>query len=163
MLREFRVNGADAPAAYFVADTDLKTGMGVVKDYANGLAKLPTSATADDIFLVAKAPIATGVYAGTDQSDYFEEYNTVAEGDCVVLYSYRDDSAFGTDQYAAALGTALAASGATPTYVSVGTDGKWVATSGSGNTSKYLATGLYDDAGHTLVRIEVLDVAGANS
>lgn len=154
MLREFRVNGADAPAAYFKADVELKTGMGVVKDYATGLAKLPTAATADGIFLVAKQPIATGVYAGVDLSDYFEEYNTVAKGDTVVLYSYRDDSAFGTDQYAAALASISA-----PTYVAVGTDGKWASASGA---SKYLATGLYDDAGHTLLRIEVVDVAGEN-
>lgn len=154
MLREFRVNGADAPAAYFVADTALKTGMGVQKDYGAGKAVLPTAATADGIFLVAKAPIATGIYAGTDQSDYFDEYNTVAEGDTVVLYSYREDSAFGTDQFADTLKTALTTDDASPIYVAVGTDGKWAAAAG---TSKYLATGMYDDAGHELVHIEVIE------
>ena len=154
MLREFRVNGADAPAAYFKADVELQTGMGVVKDYANGLAKLPDAATSEGIFLVAKQPIATGMYAGMDLSDYFEEYNTVAAGDTVVLYSYRDDSAFGTDQYDDGL-----ASITTATYVEVGTDGKWASATAA---SKYLATGLYDDAGHTLLRIEVLDTAGSN-
>lgn len=149
MLREFRVNGADAPAAYFKADTELKTGMGVVKNYADGVAELPAEATAEGIFLVAKQPIATGIYAGTDQSDYFEEFNTVAEGECVVLYSFRDDSAFGTDQYADAL-----ASITEPTFVEVGTDGKWVAASGD---TKYLATKIYDDAGHDLLHIEVVE------
>lgn len=158
MLREFRVNGADAPAAYFVADTDLKTGMGVVKNYADGTAELPSAATADGIFLVAKAPIATGVYAGTDQSDYFDEYNTVAEGDCVVLYSFRDDSAFGTDQYDNAEFTAETLT--TPVAVEVGTDGKWTTASG---TSKYLATKIYDDAGHPLLHIEVIEAGTAAS
>ena len=158
MLREFRVNGADAPAAYFKADVELKTGMGVVKDYATGLAKLPTAATAEGIFLVAKQPIATGVYAGTDQSDYFEEYNTVAKDGCVVLYSYRDDSAFGTDQYDDTEFTAATLTA--PVYVEVGTDGKWTTASG---TSKYLATKIYDDAGHDLLHIEVVEAGSASS
>jgi len=158
MLREFRVNGADAPAAYFKADVELKTGMGVVKDYATGLAKLPTAATAEGIFLVAKQPIATGIYAGADLSDYFEEYNTVPKGDCVVLYSYRDDSAFGTDQYD---DTEFTTSTLTsPVYVEVGTDGKW--TTASGN-SKYLATKIYDDAGHALLHIEVVEPGAAST
>ena len=149
MLREFRVNGADAPAAYFKADADLKTGMGVVKNYADGTAELPSAATAEGIFLVAKQPIATGIYAGQDLSDYHDEYNTIAKGECVVLYSYRDDSAFGTDQYDSAL-----AELASPTFVAVGTDGKWTTASGD---SKYLATKIYDDAGHALLHIEVVE------
>ncbi len=160
MLREFRVNGADAPAANYVANVELKTGMGVVKDYATGKAKLPASATAEGIFLVAKQPIATGIYAGTDQSDYFDEYNTVAKDDTVVLYSYRDDSAFGTDQYDSAIVDSTFSGG--PVRVNVGTNGKW-AVAISSATSKYLATGLYDDAGHTLLRIEVVDTAAANT
>lgn len=156
MLREFRVNGADAPAAYFKADVELKTGMGVVKDYATGLAKLPTAATAEGIFLVAKQPIATGIYAGADLSDYFEEYNTVKEGECVVLYSYRDDSAFGTDQYDATEFATLT----TPVAVEVGTDGKWTTASGD---SKYLATKIYDDAGHALLHIEVVEPGAAST
>lgn len=159
MLREFRVNGADAPAADYIANVALKTGMGVVKDYATGKAKLPTAATAEGIFLVAKQPIATGVYAGSDQSDYFEEYNTIAKDDRVVLYSYRDDSAFGTDQYDT---TGITSSTTFPIRVNVGTNGKWAACTSSA-TSKYVATGLYNDAGHTLLRIEVADAAAANS
>ena len=156
MLREFRVNSADAPSAMFKANVALKTGMGVIKDYANGLAKLPTATTADGIFLVSKMPYPTGKDAAIeDFSDYYEPFNTVAQDELVVLYSYRDDSAFGTDQYDTSALTAAAA----PLYVAVGTDGKW--TTATGN-SKYLFTKLYDDAGHTLAHIEVVE-PGSNA
>lgn len=154
MLREFRVNYADAPSAMFKAGVELKTGMGVVKNYKDMTLELPTEATADGIFLVYKMPYPTGRDAAFDDfSDYYEPFHTVAEGEFAVAYSYRDDSAFGTDQYDDAL-----ASMTDPVRVAVGTDGKWTTASGD---SKYLATKIYNDAGHDLLHIEVVEV-GSN-
>lgn len=151
MLREFRVNCADAPAANFKAAVELKTGMGVTKDYANGTIGLPNVATSKNIFIVQKFPIPDGADAArVNFSDYENAFNTISEGECALAYSYRPDSAFGTDQYNA---TALTASAA-PATVEVGTDGKWTTASGD---SKYYFTGLYNDAGHTLARIEVIE------
>lgn len=160
MLREFRVNYADAPSAMFKAGTELKTGMGVVKNYVDGTLELPSSATAEGIFLVYKMPYPTGRDAAFDDfSDYYEPFHTVDEGEFAVAYSYDGDSAFGTDQYAATITAASLAAG--PKYVAVGTDGKWDIAA-SGENSKYLATKIYDDAGHALLHVEVVD-AGANA
>lgn len=151
MLREFRVNGADAPSAMFQAAVELKTGMAVVKNYVDGTLELPSEATAEGLFLVQKAPILTGRDAAlTDVSDYYEPLNTVEAEEFAVAYSYRDDSAFGTDQYDAASLTDDAA----PCRVAAGTDGKWTKATGA---SKYLFVGLYNDAGHILAQIEVTE------
>lgn len=151
MLREFRVNCADAPAADFKADVELKTGMGVVKDYATKTLKLPDEGTATGIFVVQKVPFATGIEASrVNYSDYDEAFNTVAKGEGAVAYSYRPDSAFGTDQFdAEKLKNETANSKA-----AVGADGKWTSTEGD---SKYIFTGLYNDCGHVLARIEVVE------
>lgn len=153
MLREFRVNCADAPAADFKADVELKTGMGVIKDYATKTLKLPTEVTTANIFLVQKVPVIEGIDAArVNYSDYENAFNTVAKGEGAVAYSYRPDSAFGTDQFDTANLTAANANKG----VAVGTDGKWTL-AGDNVTSKYLFTGLYTDCGHTLARIEVVE------
>lgn len=150
MLREFRVNCADAPAADFKAETELKTGMGVVKDYAKKTLKLPDAATAKNIFVVQKVPVPEGIEASrVNFSDYEEAFNTVAAGEGAVAYSYRPDSAFGTDQFDETvkkenIGKCL----------EIGEDGKWKI---SESETKYVFTGLYNDASHVLARIEVVE------
>ena len=148
MLRELRVNCAEAPAASFKAATELKTGMGVVKNYGTGELALPSADTDSGIFLVQKQPIPTGINTAFENfSDYEEEFNTVKEGEFCVAYHYLADSAFATDQYDSALTDAG--------YVTVGTDGKWKAASG---TTKFYFTGLVADGPfHTLARIERVD------
>ncbi len=155
MLREFRVNCADAPAADFKAEVELKTGMGVVKDYAKKTLKLPTAATDKNIFVVQKVPVPEGVEASrVNFSDYEDAFNTVAAGEGAVAYSYRPDSAFGTDQFdASTVKTENAGK-----CVNVGTDGKWVVSS---TDTKYIFTGMYNDAGHVLARIEVVEAPAA--
>lgn len=150
MLREFRTNCAAAPQANLKADVAMKTGMGVIKDEATGKVKLPTSATAKGIFVVQKAPVATGIYAGqTNFSDYFEQFHNVEKDEPVVATYFLTDDVFGTDQYADAI-TASTAAG----YVEVGTDGKWKTASGA---TRYYFTGLVNDNGHTLARIRVVE------
>ena len=151
MLREFRVNCADAPAADFKAEVELKTGMGVVKDYAKKTLKLPDAATAKNIFIVQKVPMPEGIEASrVNFSDYEEAFNTVAVGEGAVAYSYRPDSAFGTDQF----DTETVKKENANKSVEVGEDGKWKI---SESDTKYVFTGLYNDAGHVLARIEVVE------
>ena len=146
MLRDMMVNEIVGVDATYTADADLATGMGVVKDLANKLAKLPTADTGVDVVFVQKARIPTGrETAKTYFSDYNEQFNTVNEGDKVVLYNYAYDNIFATDQYDA---TSL-------------TDGKAkIATAGTDSLYKFI--GLYNDAGHTLARFYKVETVGSN-
>lgn len=148
MLRDLRVNCAAAPAADFAAGADMATGMAVVKNYTAKEAEFASEATATDIYFVQKARIPVGRDAAMEyHSDYDKMFNEVSEGEFVVLYAYNYDDAFATDAY-------TLTSGDVGKYVAAGTDGKIVVATG---TSKYKFTGFYDDAGHTLARIEVVE------
>lgn len=150
MLRELRTNCAAAPQADLKANVAMVTGMGVVKDEATGTLKLPASATAENIYVVQKAPVATGIYAGqTNFSDYFEQFVNVEKGELAVAYYFLPDDVFATDQYATAIKASTPAG-----YVEVGTDGKWKTASGA---TRYYFTGLVNDNGHMLARIKVVE------
>ena len=156
MLREIITHSHKAAESTYKAGAPMTTGAAVVKDVAAGVAKFPTEATAANLYFVHKERIPTGINASrTNMSDYDEDYNTVAEDEPVVLYSFDAGEQFATDAFAASLsesdiGKTLAA----------GTDGKLaVATT----TSKYLYKGVYQDAGHALCWVEVLNDAVTNA
>lgn len=158
MLRDMMVNEIVGVDATYTADADLATGMGVVKDFANKLAKLPTADTGVDVVFVQKARIPTGCNASkTYFSDYNEQFNTVAEGDKVVLYNYAYDNIFATDQYDA---TSLVDANVDK-FVAWGTDGK-AKIAAAGTDSLYKFIGLYNDAGHTLARFYKVETVGSN-
>lgn len=156
MIRELINHGGKAAEATYVAATELKTGMGVVKN-TDGTCSVPTAATAQNIYLVDKERIPTGTNAGkTYLSDYEDEFNTVAAGDCVKLPEYDSGEVFATSEY----DTALTAADAGKT-LHVGTDGKWAVAT---EASPYRFEGFYTDAGsHTLAKIAVLKDAVANA
>ncbi|MEG0898437.1 MAG: hypothetical protein RSF40_01845 [Oscillospiraceae bacterium] len=133
----------------------MKTGMGVIKDRATKEVKFPAAATADDIYIVNKARIPTGINcARTDMSDYDDNFVKVASGEFVKLETYTNPESFGTD-----------AKGATATkgkVLAVGVDGLW-ADAATTVASKYLYADDYVDNGHTLMKIDVLDAPIKNA
>lgn len=155
MLRELINHGGKAAEATFVAATELKTGMGVIKNI-DGTCSVPAEATSANIFLVEKARIPTGVNTGrTNLSDYEPEFVTVAKGDRVKLCEYDFGEVFGTDQFA---GLTDGDAGKT---LHVGTDGKWTVATAA---SIYRFRGFIMDAGrHQMAQIEVLKDAVANA
>ena len=159
MVRDLMVHEGKIAPAFCKAAAACATGMGVVIDRAAKTFALPEAATADNIYVVHKERIPTGVYAGiADLSDYFEESNTVAADEFAPLWMYEFGEEFAVDAYNTTNVTAEAAG----QYLAVGTDGKWDIAA-SGVASKYRLVGLYDDAGHALARIEVMDATGTNS
>lgn len=155
MLRELINHGGKAAEATFVAASELKTGMGVVKN-VDGTASVPTEATSANIFLVEKARIPTGVNTGrSNLTDYEEEFVTVAKGDHVKLCEYDFGEMFGTDQFAETL-----TEGDDGKTLHVGTDGKWAVATAA---SIYRFRGFIMDAGrHQMAQIEVMKDAVAN-
>lgn len=155
MLRELINHGGKAAEATFIAATELKTGMGVVKN-VDGTCSVPTEATSANIFLVEKARIPTGVNTGrSNLTDYEEEFVTVYKGDRVKLNEYDFGEVFGTDQF---VGLTEGDAGKT---LAVGTDGKWTVATAA---SIYRFRGFIMDAGrHQMAQIEVLKDAVANA
>lgn len=160
MLRKiFEHNDMKSVLASFTAGSVMATGMGVVKDEVAGKATFPATETADGIFFVDKARYPSGLKASlTDFSDYDEDFNTVAEGDKVLLVHADETDKMATDAYDA---TGLVAANVGK-YVAVGTDGKWVIAKAA-TASHFVFRGLYTDAGHTLAIIERVETAGKNS
>lgn len=158
MVREIMVHEGKMAPADCKAGAAVATGMGVVVDRATKTFALPAAATSSEIFVVHKERIPTGVYAGIENlSDYFEQFNSVAQNELAPLWKYEAGDVFAVDQYASALADADKGK-----RVLVGTDGKWaVATSTA--TSQYKFVDWYMDNGHKLAKIEVCDVAIANS
>lgn len=156
MLRELINHGGKAAEATYIAASDLKTGMGVIKNI-DGTCSFPAEASSANIYLVEKARIPTGINTGRNNlSDYEEEFVTVKKGDRVKLCEYDFGEVFGTDQFADAL-----ADGDAGKTLAVGTDGKWAVASAA---SIYRFRGFIMDAGrHKMAQIEVLKDAVANA
>lgn len=154
MLRDIIVNtGTAAPATYKTSDA-CATGMGVIKDLTAGTVAFPSEETATDICLLQKSRIATGCLAArSEHSDYETEFNTFKKGELCVLYTYDIGESFATDQY-------TLEDGDEGKYVAVGTDGKWVVATVE---SKYKFVKFYNDAGHKLALIEVVETVGSNA
>lgn len=138
----------------YKAATELTVGMGVVRNYENMTAELPSAETADNIYLVAKERIPVGeACARTDFSDYDPIFQTVAADEPVKLCYYEPGLSFAVD---AVSKTDAPVKGKA---VAVGADGLWkLATV----PSRYLYTEDYIDNGHALIRIEVLDAPVTN-
>ena len=146
MLKELIANSGYAANAMFTADVDMVQGMVVVKSGTE--AALPT-AGAGDLFFVTKERIPTGVLSLKGElSDYIDEYENIAAGEFVKLEKYRVGDIVATNQI-----TGTPAAG---TYLIAGTDGKLKAQV-SGTTSNMVCRGTYDDAGHTLYKVEIVE------
>lgn len=163
MLREFQVQANKPIDATYKAKIAMKTGMGVVKNYTGddvGKVAFPDAGTADGIFFVDKERVAKGVNAAqNDHSDYFSDYVSVAAGEFVKLVAYNTPGErFGTDAFTAASAPTVGK------VVMIDTAGKVVDATASTVSSRYLCvSNSYNDAGNTLVILEVLDKAKANS
>ncbi len=155
MLREIIVHGNKAADATFKAKAAMKTGMAVVKNYKDGTADMPEVATSANLYFVQKAPVPTGINASrTNMSDYDPDFTEVAKGEFVVLYQFGPGEEFATDAT-----TSLDASADVGKTVEFDTDGSIKAAAAA---SIYRYLGEYNDAGHKLSRIAVLDTAAAN-
>ena len=158
MVRDLMVNEGKIAPANNKAAAACTTGMGVVIDRATKTFAFPAAATADNIYVVHKERIPTGIYAAqTDFSDYFAQFNTVEQDEFAPLWMYEFGEEFAVDAYDATTVTETNAG----KMLAVGTDGKWTV-AGNGVASKYRFVDLWNDAGHTLARIEVLDAAATN-
>lgn len=156
MLREFQTILDKNVDSTYKAEVAMKTGMGVLKDFANKTAEFPAAETAEGIFLVDKERVPTGTdCARGDMSDYDKAFTDVAANEFVKLPTYVAGEAFGTDQFVSAGLTA-------GNRVAVGTDGKWKK-AGASISSRYVYTGIHSDAGNTLARIEVAGEAKVNA
>lgn len=158
MLRSIIEHGGKSAVAYMKTAADMKTGMGVV--ITDGELAFPAAETAEDVYVLQKARILSGVDAArTEVSDYLESFNTFAEGDLAVGENFDFGEQFATDQYDAESVKDEAAG----KRLSVGTDGKWKVATETTVPSKYVLVGMYVDNGHTLARIRVSDTAAANA
>ncbi len=155
MLREIIVHGNKAADATFKAKAAMKTGVAVVKNYKDGTADMPEAATSANLYFVQKATVPTGINAArTNMSDYDSDFTEVAKDELVVLYQFGPGEEFATDAE-----TSLNATSDIGKTVEFDTDGSIKAASAA---SIYRYLGEYNDAGHKLSHIAVLDTAAAN-
>lgn len=158
MLREIIVHGNKAADATFKAKAAMKTGVAVTKNYKTGTADLPSADTAENVYFVQKAPIPTGINASrTNMSDYDDDFNIVAKDEVVVLYQFSAGEEFATDAT-----TTLTAEADIGKAVVFGTDGS-VKAAPTSTASLYVYRGEYNDAGHKLAWIAVLDTPIKNA
>lgn len=157
MLRDFQANYGKVKNTMFKAADAMVTGMAVVKNHVNNTVAFPAAATADNLFLVTKERVPTGINAGRgDMSDYDDNFVKITEDEFVGLEQYvTQGERFGTDQY---VKDGLAVGD----VVMAGTDGKFVKAT-AGMESTYVYVGEFDDVGHTLAIIEVLGTPVANA
>jgi hypothetical protein len=150
MLRVLQsINGKNADAMY-TADVAMVKGMGVVKGASNEV-KFPASATAQNIFLVTKEMIPTGVNTLYGElSDYVDNFEKIVADEPVVLVTPFKGERYFTDQ---------ADTVAVDDYLVVGTDGKFE--KAASTTSNLLVKSItYKDAGsHAGIVFEVVDWA----
>lgn len=152
MLRDIRtLINKPVPATYKAAAA-MKTGMAVVIDDTAGTAKFASSATSANLYFVDKARVPVGIKAAYQNlSDYDEGYINVAKDEYVKLKKYLPGDEFATDaKGSATIGKTVAA----------GADGTL---SDATAASPYLYVADYNDNGHELMLIRVLDTAVANS
>lgn len=151
MLRDNFVTLHRPVPAIYKTDAAMKTGMAVVIDDATKTVKFPTAATADNIYFVDKERIAESALSQASLSDYDDLYVNLAKGDFAKLRSYIPGEEFFTD----AKGTATVGK-----TVAAGADGKLVDATAA---SRYFYVEDYNDNGHTLMKIRVLDTPAANA
>ncbi len=149
MLRNLDVKFGKPVYAGYKADADMITGMGVVIDEETKTVGFPEAETADNIYIVDKERVPTGLNAAReDFSDYEEEFVTVKQGDPVKIHAPEGSERRATDQFVA---TGLAIDDA----MAVGTDGKWKKAA-AGIESNYVYGGIHNDNGRELAIIRVV-------
>lgn len=157
MLRTRIENTAKPAETIFKTAAAMSTGMGVVRNYANGTVGLPSSETAENIVLLDKERIPVGASAASvNHSDYEAQFNTYASGELCKTTIFTEGERFATDQYDS---TTIIDSNIGK-LVAVGTDGKWKLATVE---SKYKFVGFYNDGAHKLADIVVLDTADENA
>jgi len=149
MLRQLQTVNRKNADAMLTAGEAMKVGMMVIKDLANGEVVLPSAATSSNVFFVTKEKIPTGLLSVQgEQSEYLTDFNDIAEDEEVVLITPVAGERYATDQF-------TAANLQVGYPVHVGTDGKifriWE------GTSTMLYGGSYDDNGHTLAKIDIIE------
>lgn len=148
----FMQNYTNKPVnAMKTAEVAMVQGMGVVVE--DDTVKLPTEATAKDIFIVTKERIPTGLDSiQGDIPDYDERFENIEKGDFVVLIKPTTPERFFTDQFTGSLSKG--------DYVVVGVDGKFVKANSDAESNLKVVNPAYVDCGkHTGVLIEVVDWA----
>ena len=147
MLRFFQIKEQRPCDATFKAAGERKPGMLLKYDYATKTVDVADSATTTNVAFVNKAPVPYGLNAArADFSDYDEQFNTIKEGEFVVLNMLDNADVIGIDQF----DNTLVAND----FVEAGTDGKVVKASG---TTHFQFLGTYNDNGHTLARVRYVD------
>jgi hypothetical protein len=119
MLRELQtVIGKNVQVSY-KANVAMVTGMGVLKDGANGKFVFAATPTASNVFFVNKERVPTGTNTSkTDMSDYDTNFTALAANEFGKLITPVAGERYATDQY---LATNLVAGVA----LMAGDDGKW--------------------------------------
>ena len=139
MLRDLKYGLNKPVLATYSAAKAMKTGVAVVIDDSKGTFDYPAAATGANLYFVDKERVATGYKSG------------IKKGELAKLKKYVAGDEFATD----ATGTPTAGK-----TVDFGSDGS---ITDSAKGSIYLYVGEYNDAGHTLKKIRVLDTVQANS
>ena len=145
MLRNRIVNGQKATDATYVAHTDLKRGMGVIKGTAGKTAFVDAESDANKIFVVDKDNLPEGIESlYTDRPDVY--FDDIKEGAFVLLRPYVVGESFFTDQY-------VSGAEVDGVAVSVNPEGKWVAVEGD---TRFVSRGTETVAGVKMLIVEVV-------
>lgn len=152
MLRDSMYGmGKPVPAIYKAAQA-MKTGVAVVVNETDGTFDYPSATTGVNVYFVDKERIATGYKAGIDNlSDYDEVFVNVAKGEFAKLKNFVYGDIFLTD----AEGTPTA--GKVVAFTSTGT----IVDATTASVYEYVKE--YNDNGHKLKMIKVLQVPKSNS
>ena len=144
MLRNRIVNGQKVTDATYVAHTDLKRGMGVIKGTA-GKTAFVGATTDEGVFVLDRDNLPEGVECMyTDRADTY--FDNVKEGAFVLLRPYVIGESFFTDQYAEGADV-------DGTMLGVGTDGKWCAYT---DGIKFVSRGTETVANVKMLIVEVI-------
>lgn len=157
MLRIRRQNESKPAPAQFKNGTGgvVKTGSGVVLDLVTNEFKYPSTNTAANIYVADQERYLKGINAAyNDQSDYFEDFVEIPNGERAKLMGFGKLDKFATDQYVA---TGLTVGN----RLMVNTSGQWVRATGT-IASVYVFAGIVKDNGRDLMDIEVYDTPAAN-
>ena len=145
MLRNRIVNGQKASDATYVAHTDLKRGMGVIKGTA-GKTAFATNGAMWNVYVVDRDNLPEGVESlYTDRPDVY--FDDIKEGAYVILRPYVVGESFYTDQF-------VANAEADGTYVTPGADGKWC--EGGEDGGRFMSRGTEIVAGVKMLIVEVV-------
>lgn len=148
MLRELQTIVGKNADAMLTADVAMVRGMGVQKVGTEAI--LPIATTCDNIFLVTKETIPTGLLSIQGElSEYTDEFEDIAVGEHVVLIKPMVGERYATNQFATTKPKINE-------YLIVGTDGMFVKAT-STQVSRFLCKGDYDDAGHACIMFEVIE------